>query len=124
MPLQAKLQCVGNCSAIDITTPAAEEPSLMLGHICIYVHAVYLLKGDAVVWDDSKHACQQVLHLTGDVGWSVIHPLDDLLAQLLYMTNYQSVLISTHNSLSTDCCCEIEMCDLGGCTCPGLLCDT
>jgi hypothetical protein len=60
----------------------------MVDHVCIHVQAVYLLKGDAVVWDDSQHARQQVLHLTRDVGWSVVHPLDDLLTQLLYMTKY------------------------------------
>ncbi len=73
----------------------------------IYVKAAYLLKGDAVVWDNSKHAGQQVLHLTRDVGWSVVHPFDDLLTQLLYVTKYQSAFISTHNSLSTSCCSKM-----------------
>ncbi len=85
----------------------------------IYVKAAYLLKGDAVVWDNSKHAGQQVLHLTRDVGWSVVHPFDDLLTQLLYVTKYQSALISTHNSLSTSCCYQTEICDVEGHTCPG-----
>ncbi len=92
---------------------AAQEPMLMIGctciyvkaayllkgdamvwdnskhaHTCEYIQAAYLLKGDAVVWDNSQHARQQVLHLNRDVGWSVVHPLDDLLAQLLYMTEY------------------------------------
>ena len=77
---------------------------MIIGHNCTNAQTAYLLKGDAVVWDDSQHARQQVLHLTRDVGWSVVHPLDDLLAQLLYMTKNQLALMSTHNSLSTSCC--------------------
>lgn len=44
----------------------------------------HLLKGDAVVWNDSEHACQQVLDLRGDMAWCVVHPLYDLLTQLLH----------------------------------------
>ncbi len=72
---------------------------------------MYLLKCDAVVRNNGEHLCQQVLDLWGDVGRGAVHPLDDLLAQLL-QRNKQHVSIrcltheptSKRERLDTRCC--------------------